>query len=112
MTVRHRHSPLQVWGEEGREKGFSGTANIASESEEAGGRGGRVGGERASTYYIPTVSTVTFHNHNSWGKTLHCRSWRRQDGFVDAAGEGRLSQHLWLTIQRTWKQGPAKLMRL
>lgn len=91
---------------------FSCTANIASESEQASGRGGRVGEEQASTYYIPTVSTVTLHNHNSWGKTLHCRSWRRQDSFVDAAGEGWLSQHLWLAVPVTWKQGPAKLMRL
>lgn len=88
IIARHRHTPLQVCREEGSKKGFSCTANIASESEEAGGRGGRVGGKRASTYYVPTVSTVTFHNHNSWGKTLRCKTWRRQDGFVDAAGEG------------------------
>lgn len=30
-------------GEEGNKKGFSCTANITSESEEVGGRGGRVG---------------------------------------------------------------------
>lgn len=46
------------------------------------------------------------------GKTLHCKSWRRQDGFADAAGEGELSQHLWLTIRSTQKQGPAELMCL
>lgn len=87
VTARHRDSPLQVLGEEGSKKGFSCTANTVSESEEAGGRGGRVGGERASTYYIPTVSTVTFHNHNSWGKC-----------FTAKAGGGRTA--LWMQLER------------
>lgn len=83
------HTPLCRFrgGGEGEQEGFF--LHSKQNFRKWGGwwEGREGGGKQASTYYIPTVSTVTFHNHNSGGKMLHCK-----------AGGGRMA--LWMQPAR------------